>query len=72
MFINQLYYTTTFHKKDKHLSFEKRITIQLRINYSIRAIAKKIGCSPTTVSNEIKRETLLMYKNIIKIIYSNT
>lgn len=74
MFISQLYYTTTFHKKDKHLSFEKRVTIQLRIkdNYSIRAIAREIGCSPTTVSNEIKRETLLMYNNIIKIIYSNT
>ena len=31
--------------------------------YSIRAIAREIGCSPTTVQNEIKRGTILMYKN---------
>jgi len=26
-------------------------------------VSKTIGCSPTTVSNEIKRGTILMYKN---------
>lgn len=65
MSISQLHSTTTSHKKGKHLSFEERVIIQLRIkdNYSIRAIARKIGCSPTTVSNEIKRGTILIYKN---------
>lgn len=57
--------STTLRQKGKHLSFEERVIIQLRIkdNYSIRAIAREIGCSPTTVSNEIKRGTVLMYKN---------
>ena len=63
--MSQLHYTTSSHKKVKHLPFEERVIIQLRIkdSYSIRAIAREIGCSPTTVSNEIKRGTILMYKN---------
>ena len=63
--MSQLHSTTTSHKNGKHLSFEERVIIQLRIkdNYFIRAIAREIGCSPTTVSNEIKRGTILMYKN---------
>ncbi len=63
--MSQLHYITSSHKKGQHLSFEERIIIQLRIkdNYSIRAIAREIGCSPTTVSNEIKRGTIPMYKN---------
>lgn len=54
--MSQLRYTTSSHKKGKHLSFEEHVIIQLRIkdNYSIRAIAREIGRSPTTVSNEIK------------------
>lgn len=65
MLMSQLDSTTTSHKKGKHLSFEERVIIQLRLKdkYSIRAIAREIGCSPTTVSNEIKRGTILMYKN---------
>lgn len=49
--MSQSHSTTTSHKKGKHLSFEERIIIQLRIKdkYSIRAIARGIGCSPTTV-----------------------
>lgn len=63
--MSQLHSTTTSHKKEKHLSFEERIIIQLRIKdkYFIRAIAREIGCSHTTVSNEIKCGTILMYKN---------
>lgn len=63
--MSQLHSTTTSHKKEKHLSFEERIIIQLRIKdkYFIRVIAREIGCSPTTVSNEIKCGTILMYKN---------
>lgn len=65
MFMSQLNSTTHSHQKGKHLSFEERVIIQLRLkdNCSIRAIAREIGCSPTTVSNEIKRGTILMYKN---------
>ncbi len=63
--MSQLNSTTSSHEKGKHLTFEDRVIIQLRIKdkYSIRAIAREIGCSPTTVSNEIKRGTVLMYKN---------
>lgn len=63
--MSQLHSITSSHKKGKHLSFEERVIIQLRIKdkYSIRAIAREIGCSPTTVSNEVKRGTVLMYKN---------
>ena len=63
--MSQLHSTTTSHKKEKYLSFEERIIIQLRIKdkYFIRVIVREIGCSPTTVSNEIKCGTILMYKN---------
>lgn len=51
--------TITGHKKGKHLTFEERIVIQIRLKdgCSIRAIAREIGCSPSTVSNEIERGT---------------
>lgn len=63
--MSQLNSTTSSRKKGKHLSFEERVIIQLRIkdNRSIREIAREIGCSPQTVSNEIHRGTVLMYKN---------
>ena len=62
------YSTTSSHKKGKHLSFEDRVIIQLRIkdDFSIRAIAKEIGCSPTTVSNEIKRGTVSLYHDKVQ------
>lgn len=49
--MSQSHPTTTSHKKRKHRSFEERVIFQIRIkdNYSIRAIAREIGCSPTTV-----------------------
>ncbi len=52
--MSQSHSTTLSHKKGAHLTFEERVIIQLRLkdHYSIRAIAKEIGCSPTTVSNE--------------------
>ena len=60
MLMSQLHSTATLHKKGKHLSFVKRAIIQLRINdnYSIHTIAREISCSPTKVSNEIKREII--------------
>ena len=53
--------TLSEHQRGKHLSFEDRVILQtlLRQGYSIRAIARKLNCSPSTVSNEIKRGTPL-------------
>ena len=55
--------TTSSHIKGKHLSYEDRVLIQIRLNdnYSIRAIAREIGCSPSTVSNEITRGSVTLY-----------
>lgn len=55
--------TTVSHKKGKHLSYEERVLIQIRLkdNYSIRAIAREIGCSPSTVSYEIARGSVTLY-----------
>ncbi|EJW96756.1 integrase core domain protein, partial [gut metagenome] len=54
-------YTTSLpkHKKGKHLSLEERAAIRVlrALKYSIRAIARMIGCSPSTVLNELKRGT---------------
>ena len=46
-------------KKGQHLQREERGTIQhfKRQGYSDRAIAKELGCSPTTVGNELRRGT---------------
>ena len=44
-------------KKGQHLQREERGAIQHLKNagYTNRAIARAIGCSPTTVGNELKR-----------------
>ena len=46
-------------KKGQHLQREDRGAIQQLKNagYTNRAIARAIGCSPTTVGNELKRGT---------------
>ncbi len=55
--------TTSSPVRGKHLSYEDRALIQIRLknNYSIRAIAREIGCSPNTVSNEITRGSVTLY-----------
>ena len=55
--------TSSSHVKGSHLSYEDRILIQIRLkdHYSIRAIAREIGCSPSTVSNEITRGSVALY-----------
>lgn len=60
--------TTYSHIKGKHLTFAERVIIELRCKdkCSIRSIAREIGCSPTTVSNEIKRGTVLLYRGHVK------
>ena len=54
-------YITEFveRKKGQHLQREERGAIQHLKNagYTNRAIARAIGCSPTTVGNELKRGT---------------
>ena len=46
-------------KKGQHLQREERGAIQhlKRQGYSNRAIAREIGCSPSTVENELRRGT---------------
>ena len=55
--------TIASHIKGKHLSYEERVLIQIRLkdHYSIRAIAREIGCSPSTVANEIARGSVALY-----------
>ena len=52
--------------KGKHLSFEERVIIQTRIKdgFSLRAIARELGCSPSTISYEVKRGTVSLYHGI--------
>ena len=61
------YSTTSSHMKGSHLSYGDRILIQIRLkgHYSIRAIAREIGCSPSTVSNEITRGLVALYNGRI-------
>ena len=57
------YSTISSHVKGSHLSYEDRILIQIRLKSrcSIREIAREIGCSPSTVSNEIARGSVALY-----------
>ncbi len=47
-------------RKQKHLNFEERMTIQLRLkdNYSPYKIAQELGRASNTIRNEIKRGTV--------------
>ena len=47
-------------RKQKHLNFEERMTIQLRLKdgYSPYKIAKELGRASNTIRNEIKRGTV--------------
>lgn len=56
------------HSRGKHLSYEERILIQIRRkdNKSMRYIARELGCSPQTISNEIKRGTVSLYHGSVK------
>lgn len=62
------YSTTNEHKRGQHLTYDERMLIQIRLKdgKSQRAIAREIGCSPTTISNEIKRGTVLLYHGRVK------
>ena len=61
--MDSLYSTMNQRIKGKHLSFEERVIIQTRIKdvFSLRAIARELGCSPSTISYEVKRGTVSLY-----------
>ncbi len=61
--MDSLHFTMNQHVKGKHLSFEERVVIRTRLKdgYSIRAIARELGCSPSTISYEVKRCTVSLY-----------
>lgn len=54
---------TTRHQKWKHLKYEERVIIQIRIKDGWKAnqIAKEIGCAPNTVRNEMRRGAVTLY-----------
>ncbi len=66
--MNQVHFTTTEHKKGKHLSYDERIFIQIRLDdgWSANKIAKEIGCASNTVRNEIRRGTVTLYHGSVK------
>ena len=61
--MDSLHSTMNQHLKGKHLSFEERVIIQTRLKdgCSIRAIARELGCSPSTISYEVRRGTVSLY-----------
>lgn len=61
--MDQVYSTTTEHKKGRHLSYDERMRIQIRLedSWSANKIAKEIGCASNTVRNEIRRGTVTLY-----------
>lgn len=66
--MDSLHSTMNHHIKGKHLSFEERVIIQLRLKdgYSLRAIACELNCSPSTISYEVKRGTVELYHGKVK------
>src|SRR5690625_6058674 len=66
--MNLLYSITDTHTKGKHLSFENRVEIQTlrKEGYSMRAIARKLNCSPSTIKYEIDRGTVTLYNGNVK------
>ena len=62
--MDSLYSTMNQRIKGKHLSFEERVIIQTRIKdgFSLRAIARELGCFPSTIRYEVKRGTVSLYR----------
>ncbi|WP_298595410.1 helix-turn-helix domain-containing protein [uncultured Mitsuokella sp.] len=55
-------YHRTSTKKGQHLTFADRVVIQTRLRdkWSIRRIARELGCAPNTVRNEMERGKVLL------------
>ena len=66
--MDHVYSTTTKHEKGKHLSYDERVLIQIRLKdgWSANKIAKEIGCDPNTVRNEIRMGTVSLYRGNVK------
>ena len=66
--MDHVHYTTTEHKKGKHLSYDERIIIQIRLKdgWSANRIAREIRCAPNTVRNEIRRGTVELYRGHVQ------
>ena len=66
--MDHVYFTTTKHEKGKHLSYDERVLIQIRLKdgWSANKIAKEIGCAPNTFRNEIRRGTVSLYRGNVK------
>lgn len=65
--------TNSSHRKGAHLKFKERVIIQTRLldGWSLRRIAREIGCAVNTVRNEIKRGKVLKYNGKV-VRYSAT
>jgi len=59
---------TTRHQKGKHLNYDERMIIQLRLQdgWSPNQIARELGCVYNTVKNEIQRGTVELYHKTVK------
>ena len=66
--MEQSYSIIEKRQKGKHLTFEERMLIQIRIKegWNANKIAKEIGCAPNTVRNEIKRGTVALYNGSVR------
>ena len=58
---------STEHQKSKHLTYENRMTIQIRLKdgWTPYRIAREIGRACNTVHNEIKRGQVALYRGKI-------
>lgn len=61
-------YYTTETRKGQHLSFEERVTIELRLKdgWNINQIAKELKRSYNAIKNEVARGTVLLYRGKVK------
>ena len=66
--MDQAHSTTEKRTRGKHLTYEDRITISLRLKdgWSVIKIAQELNCAPNTVRNEIKRGTVSLYNGSVK------
>lgn len=66
--MDQTHSTTEERKRGKHLTYEDRVLISLRLGdgWSVIKIAKELNCAPNTVRNEIKRGTISLYNGSVK------
>ena len=68
--MDSLHFTMNQHVKGKHLSFEEQVVIQTRLKdgCSIRAIARELGCSPSTISYEVLFLSIMASSSVIRLI----